>query len=146
MISPSYWASEHSASETAFNLSIFTWLLVGLALCLSPGVRCSCFLGKKDGATVRRSIGTPALRNLSPFLMYAWSSYSSCALVRLCGGSWLMCRLDHATIKPGSGFPDHPHVCTYLLLPIQELSQPALPYYFPSKISYLLIIQQKIDV
>ncbi|WOO84656.1 Pirin [Vanrija pseudolonga] len=38
------------------------------------------------GATVRRSIGTPALRNLSPFLM-----------------------LDHATIHPGSGFPDHPH-------------------------------------
>lgn len=48
------------------------------------------------GATVRRSIGTAALRNLSPFLM-----------------------LDHATIKPGSGFPDHPHrgqsTVTYVL-------------------------------
>ena len=38
------------------------------------------------GATVRRSIGTASLRNLSPFLM-----------------------LDHATIKPGQGFPDHAH-------------------------------------
>lgn len=40
------------------------------------------------GATVRRSIGTQALRNLSPFLM-----------------------LDHATInvEDGAGFPDHPH-------------------------------------
>jgi len=38
------------------------------------------------GAIVRRSIGTPALRNLSPFLM-----------------------LDHGRIKPGAGFPDHPH-------------------------------------
>ncbi|EFX06472.1 pirin domain containing protein [Grosmannia clavigera kw1407] len=48
------------------------------------------------GARVRRSIGTPSLRNLSPFLM-----------------------LDHFTIKPGSGFPDHPHrgqeTITYLL-------------------------------
>ncbi|KXJ96460.1 RmlC-like cupin domain-containing protein [Microdochium bolleyi] len=38
------------------------------------------------GARVRRSIGTPQLRNLSPFLM-----------------------LDHATVAPGAGFPDHPH-------------------------------------
>ncbi len=38
------------------------------------------------GARVRRSIGTPQLRNFSPFLM-----------------------LDHFTIKPGAGFPDHPH-------------------------------------
>ncbi|KFA45917.1 hypothetical protein S40293_07578 [Stachybotrys chartarum IBT 40293] len=48
------------------------------------------------GARVRRSIGTPALRNLSPFLM-----------------------LDHFSIKPGAGFPDHPHrgqeTITYLL-------------------------------
>ncbi len=35
------------------------------------------------GAQVRRSIGTPALRNLSPFLM-----------------------LDHFSVKPGAGFPD----------------------------------------
>lgn len=35
------------------------------------------------GARVRRSIGTPSLRNLSPFLM-----------------------LDHFSIKPGAGFPD----------------------------------------
>jgi redox-sensitive bicupin YhaK (pirin superfamily) len=48
------------------------------------------------GARVRRSIGTPSLRNLSPFLM-----------------------LDHFTIRPGAGFPDHPHrgqeTITYLL-------------------------------
>ncbi|KAK3344829.1 RmlC-like cupin domain-containing protein [Neurospora tetraspora] len=48
------------------------------------------------GARVRRSIGTPQLRNFSPFLM-----------------------LDHFSIRPGSGFPDHPHrgqeTITYLL-------------------------------
>jgi redox-sensitive bicupin YhaK (pirin superfamily) len=48
------------------------------------------------GATVRRSIGTPKLRNFSPFLM-----------------------LDHFSIAPGAGFPDHPHrgqeTVTYLL-------------------------------
>lgn len=38
------------------------------------------------GARVRRSIGTPKLRNFSPFLM-----------------------LDHFSISPGAGFPDHPH-------------------------------------
>lgn len=38
------------------------------------------------GATVRRSIGVPKLRNFSPFLM-----------------------LDHFTSTPNSGFPDHPH-------------------------------------
>ncbi|KAJ6781530.1 hypothetical protein PWT90_05017 [Aphanocladium album] len=49
-----------------------------------------------QGARVRRSIGTPALRNFSPFLM-----------------------LDHFSIKPGAGFPDHPHrgqeTITYLM-------------------------------
>jgi redox-sensitive bicupin YhaK (pirin superfamily) len=48
------------------------------------------------GARVRRSIGTPQLKNFSPFLM-----------------------LDHFSIKPGAGFPDHPHrgqeTITYLL-------------------------------
>ena len=38
------------------------------------------------GARVRRSIGTPQLRNFSPFLM-----------------------LDHFDMAPGAGFPDHPH-------------------------------------
>ena len=48
------------------------------------------------GAVVRRSIGTPKLRHLTPFLM-----------------------LDHFRIPPGAGFPDHPHrgqeTITYLL-------------------------------
>jgi len=48
------------------------------------------------GATVRRSIGVPQLRNFTPFLM-----------------------LDHFNIGPGAGFPDHPHrgqeTITYLL-------------------------------
>lgn len=48
------------------------------------------------GATVRRSIGSMNLRNLTPFLM-----------------------LDHAAIQEGSGFPDHPHrgqsTVTYVL-------------------------------
>ena len=48
------------------------------------------------GARVRRSIGTPQLRQFSPFVM-----------------------LDHFSIAPGAGFPDHPHrgqeTITYLL-------------------------------
>jgi quercetin 2,3-dioxygenase len=48
------------------------------------------------GATVRRSVGTPTLRHLTPFLM-----------------------LDHFSVSPGAGFPDHPHrgqeTITYLL-------------------------------
>ena len=48
------------------------------------------------GATVRRSIGTPKLRNFTPFLM-----------------------LDHVNVAVGAGFPDHPHrgqeTITYML-------------------------------
>lgn len=48
------------------------------------------------GAVVRRSVGTPRLRHMTPFLM-----------------------LDHFRIPPGAGFPDHPHrgqeTITYLL-------------------------------
>jgi quercetin 2,3-dioxygenase len=48
------------------------------------------------GAVVRRSVGTPKLRNFTPFLM-----------------------LDHFRVPPGAGFPDHPHrgqeTITYLL-------------------------------
>jgi quercetin 2,3-dioxygenase len=48
------------------------------------------------GAMVRRSIGTPKLRNLTPFLL-----------------------LDHAAVSTGAGFPDHPHrgqeTITYIL-------------------------------
>lgn len=49
-----------------------------------------------DGALVRRSIGTPQLKNLTPFLM-----------------------LDHFHVTRGAGFPDHPHrgqaTVTYML-------------------------------
>lgn len=38
------------------------------------------------GAKVRRSIGTPQMRNFSPFLV-----------------------LDHFDVEPDAGFPDHPH-------------------------------------
>jgi redox-sensitive bicupin YhaK (pirin superfamily) len=48
------------------------------------------------GARVRRSVGTRQLQNFTPFLM-----------------------LDHFSISPGAGFPDHPHrgqeTITYLL-------------------------------
>jgi hypothetical protein len=48
------------------------------------------------GAHVKRSIGNPALWNLSPFLI-----------------------LDYARVGPGAGFPDHPHrgmaTVTYVL-------------------------------
>lgn len=48
------------------------------------------------GARVRRSIGTSAVRNFTPFLM-----------------------LDHFSVSPDAGFPDHPHrgqeTITYLL-------------------------------
>ncbi|GEM10155.1 mitochondrion organization and biogenesis-related protein [Rhodotorula toruloides] len=48
------------------------------------------------GAVVRRSIGTPQLRNFTPFLM-----------------------LDNFLVKEGAGFPDHPHrgmtTLTYML-------------------------------
>jgi len=64
------------------------------------------------GATVRRSIGTPALRNLSPFLMYVPSVLSVDILL-------LISRLDHATIKKGAGFPDHPHVLYHSLYIVQ---------------------------
>ncbi|MCJ1405483.1 hypothetical protein MMC11_008711 [Xylographa trunciseda] len=58
------------------------------------------FLAKSQsegvGASVRRSIGTPKLRQLSPFLM-----------------------LDHFTVNQDAGFPDHPHrgqeTITYML-------------------------------
>lgn len=66
------------------------------------------------GAKVRRSIGTPKLRNLSPFLMYVFPHAFSASLHSL-----TIYRLDHFAVSPGAGFPDHPHrgqeTITYLL-------------------------------
>ncbi|OJD30886.1 pirin [Diplodia corticola] len=70
------------------------------AASLQPRRIANVFLAREQaegaGARVRRSIGTPQLRNFSPFLM-----------------------LDHFAISPGAGFPDHPHrgqeTITYLL-------------------------------
>ncbi|KAL0257262.1 RNA pol II transcription cofactor [Diplodia seriata] len=70
------------------------------ATSMQPRKIANFFLAREQaegaGARVRRSIGTPKLRNFSPFLM-----------------------LDHFTISPGAGFPDHPHrgqeTITYLL-------------------------------
>jgi len=53
--------------------------------------------GEGAGARVRRSIGTPKLRNFSPFLM-----------------------LDHFSIAPGAGFPDHPHRYVHSHFPYKE--------------------------
>jgi hypothetical protein len=58
------------------------------------------------GARVRRSIGTPQLRNFSPFLM-----------------------LDHFSSSPGAGFPDHPHrglVCPGCAVPMHSCAAPQL--------------------
>jgi redox-sensitive bicupin YhaK (pirin superfamily) len=65
-----------------------------------PRVIQKTYLAKEQaegvGARVRRAIGVPQLRNFSPFLM-----------------------LDHFTVHPGAGFPDHPHrgqeTITYLI-------------------------------
>ncbi|MCJ1251100.1 hypothetical protein MMC30_008331 [Trapelia coarctata] len=80
--------------------ALYSSLSPSPALKMTPRTLASSFLARSQsegaGATVRRSIGTPTLRNLSPFLM-----------------------LDHFTIAPGAGFPDHPHrgqeTITYLL-------------------------------
>jgi quercetin 2,3-dioxygenase len=67
---------------------------------MQPRAIAKSFLARSQsegaGATVRRSIGTPSLKNFTPFLM-----------------------LDHFNVPPGAGFPDHPHrgqeTITYLL-------------------------------
>lgn len=87
VIQPSFISTAFFAPSKAANMSVPRAIRQAfLAIEQSEGA----------GARVRRSIGTPKLRNFSPFLM-----------------------LDHFAIPPGAGFPDHPHrgqeTITYLL-------------------------------
>lgn len=91
-----------SALSRKASSSSYTTMTAAAAAAANPVPRTitKAFLAVEQaegaGARVRRSIGTPSLRNFSPFLM-----------------------LDHFSIKPGAGFPDHPHrgqeTITYLL-------------------------------
>ncbi|XXG97450.1 hypothetical protein Hte_003751 [Hypoxylon texense] len=89
-------AASDSSSSSFYNPEE---KLVATAMSVPRAIR-KVFLAVEQaegaGARVRRSIGTPQLRNFSPFLM-----------------------LDNFSIKPGAGFPDHPHrgqeTITYLL-------------------------------
>ncbi|KAJ6441900.1 pirin [Purpureocillium lavendulum] len=93
-------ASSSSSINTSMMSSDTTTTTTTTAACSVPrAIRKVVLAGEQSEgarARVRRSIGTPGLRNLSPFLM-----------------------LDHFSIKPGAGFPDHPHrgqeTITYLL-------------------------------
>ena len=83
----------HSSKSTSFALRLIPPALLTLskpANMSTPRAIRQVFLAVEQsegaGARVRRSIGTPKLRNFSPFLM-----------------------LDHFTSSPGAGFPDHPH-------------------------------------
>lgn len=67
------------------------------------------------GARVRRTIGTPGLRNLSQYSVLPRGSIpsnmsSKLSIVLL----WVITiapflMLDHFNVGPGAGFPDHPH-------------------------------------
>ncbi|KAI1825417.1 RmlC-like cupin domain-containing protein [Xylaria intraflava] len=100
-------ASNHSPASTDFSATLNpnspfynpSDRLVATEMSVPRAIR-KVFLAVEQaegvGARVRRSIGTPQLRNFSPFLM-----------------------LDHFNVKPPAGFPDHPHrgqeTITYLL-------------------------------
>ncbi|XWW94841.1 hypothetical protein V2A60_002789 [Cordyceps javanica] len=92
-------SSSSSVLSTTFQASSSAAAMTGTALAVPRTIK-KAFLAVEQsegqGARVRRSIGTPSLRNFSPFLM-----------------------LDHFSVKPGAGFPDHPHrgqeTITYLL-------------------------------
>jgi hypothetical protein len=82
--------SNKTATTTTVNTESIDTHINGLEAMSVPRAIRKAFLAVQQsegvGAKVRRSIGTPQLRNFSPFLM-----------------------LDHFTSSPGSGFPDHPH-------------------------------------
>ncbi len=103
---PSQQTSEPSSSNTTTTSLGLPFALTALFAPSKPAnmqvpraIR-QVFLAKEQsegvGARVRRSIGSPKLRNYSPFLL-----------------------LDHFTSSPGAGFPDHPHrgqeTITYIL-------------------------------
>jgi redox-sensitive bicupin YhaK (pirin superfamily) len=103
---PSQQTSEPSSSNTTTTFPGLPFALTALfapskpASMQVPRAIRQVFLAKEQsegvGARVRRSIGSPKLRNFSPFLL-----------------------LDHFTSSPGAGFPDHPHrgqeTITYIL-------------------------------
>lgn len=91
IIALNYGTSELAPSTTTSGSPVYhpSEQLVATEMSVPRAIR-KVFLAVEQsegaGARVRRSIGTPQLRNFSPFLM-----------------------LDHFSIKPGAGFPDHPH-------------------------------------
>ena len=99
-LSPALWkGSESTLSHLPFVSPAFFAPSKAANMSVPRAIR-QAFLATEQsegaGARVRRSIGTPKLRNLSPFLM-----------------------LDHFATSDGAGFPDHPHrgqeTITYLL-------------------------------
>ena len=89
-----------TAQAAQINTSFYSTSTTNMSTSTTPrAIRATNYareISEGAGAIVRRSIGVPSLRHLTPFLM-----------------------LDHAFIPPGAGFPDHPHrgqeTITYIL-------------------------------
>ncbi|KAK7208239.1 pirin-like protein [Myxozyma melibiosi] len=97
----SHFTSSTTNSTTITNpITTYTSPDMSLSQIVKPRSLAKLFLAieqaEGQGAKVRRSVGTAKLRNFSPFLL-----------------------LDHFSVGPKAGFPDHPHrgqeTITYLL-------------------------------